>query len=67
MRETMGVFVLWTLCAAAQHVGQNEGPGSSAIATFTSTAQLVVETVVVTDKNGASNAGWNVQGIEAQL
>ena len=57
MREAMGAFFLWTLCAAAQQVGQNTTPGSNATATFTSAAQLVVETVVVTDKNGSPIEG----------
>jgi VWFA-related protein len=50
MRYTAFFFAL---LATAQQVGQNTTPGASGPATFTSSTQLVVETVVVTDKNGA--------------
>src|SRR5438105_5898480 len=52
---TIGFFI-WTL-AAAQQVGQNVPPGSAGTATFTTSSQLVVETVVVTDKKGAAVEG----------
>src|ERR1700730_9315263 len=61
MGEAISALFMWTLCAAAQQVGQNTTPGSNATATFTSTAQLVVETVVVTDKNGNP-----IQGLTAK-
>ncbi len=46
-----------TLTAAAQQVGQNAPLGGSQTATFTTGAQLVVETVVVTDKKGSPVEG----------
>jgi VWFA-related protein len=50
MRRLIASLV-WTLAATAQQVGQN-APSESAPATFTSGAQLVVETIAVTDKKG---------------
>ncbi len=50
-------FLSCILAAAAQQVGQNTQPGSSGQATFTTGTQLVVETVVVTDKKGAPIEG----------
>ncbi|MEO7142608.1 MAG: VWA domain-containing protein [Bryobacteraceae bacterium] len=50
MRRAL-VFVLSMAAAAAQQVGQNTPAGGSAAPAFTASAQLVVETVVVTDKN----------------
>ncbi|HMJ61773.1 MAG TPA: hypothetical protein VK493_08415, partial [Bryobacteraceae bacterium] len=44
-------FVVSTLLAA-QQTGRNAPPGSYNAGTFTSTTQLVVETVSVTDKEG---------------
>jgi VWFA-related protein len=46
------VFLLHTLPAAAQQVGQNAPPGSNAAATIRVSTQLVVEAVVVKDKQG---------------
>ncbi|HMF76239.1 MAG TPA: VWA domain-containing protein, partial [Bryobacteraceae bacterium] len=46
-------FFLCMAAAAAQQVGQNTTPGGTGAATFTSSTQLVVETVVVTDKSGS--------------
>src|SRR5580658_7042910 len=41
----------------AQQIGQNAQPGSSATPTFTTSTQLVVESVVVTDKKGSPIEG----------
>lgn len=43
---------LWTLSAAGQQVGENVQAGKPETATFTAGAQLVIETVTVTDKKG---------------
>jgi VWFA-related protein len=43
--------------AAAQQVGQNTKPGAAGAPTFTTGTQLVIETVVVTDKKGAPVEG----------
>ena len=45
-------FLLWMAVATAQQAGQNPSPPGNATATFTSSAELVVETVAVTEKNG---------------
>jgi VWFA-related protein len=55
------VVVLYSLCAAAQQVGQNVTPAVSGAATFTAGTQLVVETVIVTDKQGR-----RVEGLTAK-
>ncbi len=52
MRRAMIVGFLCSLAAAAQQTGENTPPGSNGTATFTSGAQLVVETVAVTGKKG---------------
>lgn len=52
MRHILLAILLWTLTAAAQQVGGNVQPGQAEPATFTAGAQLVVETVTVTDKQG---------------
>ncbi|MGH9666183.1 MAG: VWA domain-containing protein, partial [Bryobacteraceae bacterium] len=44
-------FFLWMAAASAQQVGQNTPPGNGTT-TFTSSAQLVIETVAVTGKDG---------------
>ena len=54
------VLMLLAALAWAQQVGQNAAPDAGAV-TFTSDTQLVVETVVVTDKNGRP-----VEGLTAQ-
>jgi VWFA-related protein len=41
-----------TLATAAQQIGQNAQPESNATATISVSSQLVIETVVVKDKNG---------------
>lgn len=43
--------------AAAQQIGQNVPPGGSGVASFTSSTQLVVETVSVTGKSGTPVTG----------
>ena len=43
--------------AAPQQVGQNTTPGANGPVTFSSSTQLVVETVVVTDKSGNAVKG----------
>src|ERR1700684_133079 len=53
----IAALLLLTFAADSQQVGQNVAPGSNAPATFTSSTQLVVETVVVTDKNGNAVEG----------
>ena len=45
-------FLLLALAASTQQVGQNTSPAGNGSVTFTSSTQLVVETVVVTDKSG---------------
>ncbi|MGC9945953.1 MAG: VWA domain-containing protein [Bryobacteraceae bacterium] len=50
----------WLAAAVALHaqqIGQNAPPESKGTATFTTSTQLVVESVVVTDKKGNSVAG----------
>ncbi len=56
MQRLIASLLIWTLAATAQQIGQNT-PGGDASVTFTSGAQLVVETVVVTDKKGNSLEG----------
>jgi VWFA-related protein len=51
------VFLLFSFAGGGQQVGQNAPPGGSAPATFSSSTQLVVEAVVVTDKNGSPVEG----------
>ncbi len=52
MRSITAIFLSWTLIASAQQVGQNVPPGPSQPPTFQASAQLVIETASVTDKNG---------------
>jgi VWFA-related protein len=56
----IAAFVVCTL-AVAQQTGRNAPPGANSVGTFTSTTQLVVETVSVTDK-----AGNPVRGLTAK-
>jgi VWFA-related protein len=51
IRVTLAV-VLFVLAAGAQQIGQNAPAGSTTPNTFSTTSQLVVETVNVKDKNG---------------
>lgn len=57
MRLAIGTLLLAALAVRAQQIGQNAPPGSNATATFTTSTQLVVETVVVTDKKGSPVEG----------
>ncbi len=57
MRRAIFAAFFWTLIAAAQQIGQNAPAGSNGAATFTSGTQLVIETVVVTDKKGSPIEG----------
>ncbi len=51
MRLAVALLLL-AITDGAQQVGQNAGPANTGPATFVTSTQLVVETVVVTDKNG---------------
>ena len=46
------VALLFALCAAAQQIGQNAPVGANQPSTFTTSTQLVIETVAVMDKSG---------------
>ena len=48
----IAIFLLVALSAGAQQVGQNKAPGSTDTFTLTVATHLVVETVVVNDKQG---------------
>ncbi|HZS49574.1 MAG TPA: VWA domain-containing protein [Bryobacterales bacterium] len=52
MRWFVAAFLFCPLAAAAQQIGQNAQPGASGAITFSAGAQLVVETVAVTDEQG---------------
>jgi len=52
MRLLIALLLLITLSARGQVVGQNAGPGNAGSYTLTVKSQLVVETVVVKDKQG---------------
>jgi VWFA-related protein len=52
VRRAVGTFLLSAIWVLAQQIGQNSPQGGNSAVTFTSTTQLVVETVVVTDKKG---------------
>jgi VWFA-related protein len=57
MRLTLIAFLSAALLIQAQQVGQNTQPGNAGIATFSTGTQLVIETVVVTDKKGSPVEG----------
>ena len=61
MRRSIYALFSLTLAAAAQQIGQNAQPGSTGTATFKGTTQLVVETVVVRDKQGNPMDGLTAQ------
>lgn len=61
MGRAIGICLAIMVAASAQQIGQNTRPDSAIAATFTTGTQLVVETVVVTDKKG--NA---VEGLSAK-
>jgi VWFA-related protein len=53
MRRLLAIFVVTAAaCAGAQQTGQNRAPGEPANYSFSAKSQLVVETVVVKDKQG---------------
>jgi len=52
MKKTLAVFLSFALLASAQQIGQNAPSGQAPVATFSTTSQLVVETVSVKDKSG---------------
>ena len=52
MRCAMPPSFCFAAAACAQQIGQNAPAGGNGTVTFTTSTQLVVETVVVTDKNG---------------
>ena len=57
MRSLPTILLLATLSAGAQTIGQNKAPGASDTFTLSVRTQLVVETVVVKDKQGKSIEG----------
>jgi VWFA-related protein len=57
MRLTLIAFLSAALLIQGQQVGQNTQPGNAGIATFSTGTQLVIETVVVTDKKGSPVEG----------
>lgn len=57
MRSVAVTILLWAMAAAAQQAGQNASPDSSQDFKFTVSTRLVVETVVVKDKQGNPIAG----------
>lgn len=63
MRPVAATLVICALALSGQgqQVGQNSSSGESVPATFTSTTQLVIETVVAKDKNGKP-----VEGLKAE-
>jgi VWFA-related protein len=48
----LALFALYVTLARAQHVGENRPDQNAGAATFSTSTQLVIETVVVTDKQG---------------
>jgi VWFA-related protein len=52
MRSLLAFLLLATLGAEGQQIGQNAAPGSQDTTTLTVRSQIVIETVVVKDKNG---------------
>src|SRR6202453_3367736 len=62
MRSLLAIILLLTASRAnAQQVGQNKSPSESTTYTFTAKSQLVVETVVVEDKQGKFIEGLTVK------
>jgi VWFA-related protein len=52
MRSLLTFFLLATLSAEAQTIGQNATPGNTDVTTLSVRSQIVIETVVVRDKKG---------------
>ena len=61
MRRVFAVLMLFAAAANPQQIGQNTSGDANATATFSANAQLVVETVMVTDKNGNPMKGLTAQ------
>ena len=57
MRAVLATLLVWALTAAAQQNGQNAASQENGTAKITVTTHLVVETVVVKDKNGSPMEG----------
>jgi VWFA-related protein len=57
MKRATVVFFVAAVWLSAQQVGENASPSVDRRATFTSSSQLVVETVAVTDKQGRAIDG----------
>src|SRR5215472_5326638 len=57
MRSVAATILLWAMAAAAQQAGQNAPPDKDQDFKFTVSTRLVVETVVVKDKQGNPIAG----------
>ncbi len=57
MKRATVVFFVAAVWLSAQQVGENASPAVDRRATFTSSSQLVVETVAVTDKQGRAING----------
>src|SRR5580692_6219777 len=52
MRPVLAILMSAVTALSAQQIGQNTQGGANGVATFSASAQLVIETVVVTDKSG---------------
>jgi VWFA-related protein len=61
MRLLLTTFLLAAVSASAQTIGQNKAPGASDTYTLSVRSQLVVETVVVKDKQGNPVSGLTAQ------
>src|SRR5580704_16136214 len=60
--KRLAIFLLFVgTCASAQQTGQNKAPGESPTFTLSVKSQLVVETVVVKDKQGKLIPGLTAQ------
>ena len=57
MRKLFTIWLLTALSASAQTIGQNKDPGSGGTYTLSVRSQLVIETVVVKDKEGKTIEG----------
>jgi len=58
------LLIALTLAAEAQQIGQNATPGTPGVTTFSTSTQLVVETVVVQDSKGNSVEGLTAKDFE---
>jgi VWFA-related protein len=52
MRRALAILMSAVTALSAQQIGQNTQAGGTGAATFSASAQLVIETVAVTDKSG---------------